>query len=124
MVPNNQSARTEIKQKFIERLIACFLDIIILTRFYDHAFNSRDVVLFVKKQFGSSINSSKVHSTIHAMERKELITSVMAEGTLLYRLTEKGKLTVEVTTEGNEIKLFMQKLMVKKSEGSYNALGP
>jgi len=112
MLVSEEELRAEIKQNFVERIINCFLDVIILSQFYGCAFDAKDVVRSIQRTFGPTLGSHKVHSTIYSMQRKKLITSVLTDGKIIYRLTEKGKLTVEVTTEANEIKKFMEKLMM------------
>ena len=115
MIPADNDIKNELKKNFIERLISNFLDVIILSRFCDSALNAKDVILFVQKQFGYSLSSHKVHSTLYAMERKKLIVAATTDGKIIYRLTEKGKLTVKVTTESDEIKVFMEKLMARNN---------
>lgn len=109
---NTDSSRVfKIKRRFVERVIASFLDVIIMAHFKDRPFSGYDVLVFIQKQFGLLLSPGTVYSKLYSMEREGLIKPVAKRGRKrVYRVTELGKLTVEVTTSMNEIKAFFSKM--------------
>jgi DNA-binding PadR family transcriptional regulator len=105
--------RENAKQEFISQLTVKLMDVIIMTRFQNEPFSNYDATAFVKDHFGLKISSGTIHSTIYSMERKNLVTGISMDRKRVYRLTEKGKLTVEVATSPEEMTAFMKNLMQK-----------
>ncbi|MEM2338234.1 MAG: helix-turn-helix transcriptional regulator [Candidatus Bathyarchaeia archaeon] len=109
-VARNSDA-SKIKKKFIERIIISFLDIVIMAHFKDRAFSGYDVLVFVQKQFGLLLSPGTVYSRLYSMEREGLIKLVVKKGRKrVYRVTELGKMMVDVTTSMDEMKFFIAKI--------------
>ncbi len=113
METNNEALKKQLKQEFIERLMTRFLDIAIMIRFQNEPFSNYDAHMFVQNDFGLRVSSDTVHSTIYAMERKKLVSGLNMSGKRVYRLTDKGKMTVEIATAPEEMAAFMKRLIGK-----------
>lgn len=82
-----------------------------MARFRDKPFSGYDVLIFVREQFGLLLSPGTVYSRLYSMEREGLIELVIEKGKKrVYRLTDLGKLMVDVTTSMNEIKAFITKI--------------
>ncbi|MEM2779723.1 MAG: helix-turn-helix transcriptional regulator [Candidatus Bathyarchaeia archaeon] len=111
----NGSHISEIKRKFVERIVADFLDIIIMAQFIDRSFSGYDVLVFIQKQFNLLLSPGTVYSKLYSMEREGLVKLVAKRGRKrIYRVTDLGKLTVEVTTSADEIKAFFARIFEQR----------
>jgi DNA-binding PadR family transcriptional regulator len=113
MKTTEQQTRIQIKNKFTERLITTFLDMIILTNFQNEPFSGYDVLLFIQRQFNIILSPGSVYSTVYSMERKKLITASSTTGKRTYKITQKGKLTANILAKPDEIQAYVAKLTGK-----------
>ncbi len=120
MENQGEGLRKQLKEEFIQRLTARFLDLIIMGRFRNEPFSNYDAHKFVQDEFGLKISSGTIHSTIYGMERKRLVTSLTMNGKRVYRLTDRGKMTVEVATSPEEIATFVERAL---GRGGFHAAG-
>jgi DNA-binding PadR family transcriptional regulator len=111
MANNEQSVREQIKNKFIERLITKFLDLIIIAHFKQDSFCGYDVIQHVQQIFGVRLSSGTIYSTIYSMERKNLLSGLGLNGKRIYRVTNKGKLHLSVALSPEEMAKFVAKVM-------------
>lgn len=117
MVFKNASASqlSEIKKKFVERIVTNFLDIMIMAHFTDKSFSGYDVLVFIQKKFGLLLSPGTVYSKLYSMEREGLIKLVVKRGRKrVYRVTDLGRLTVEVTTSTDEIRAFFSRIFERQ----------
>jgi DNA-binding PadR family transcriptional regulator len=113
MTPKEQMLRNQIKEQFTEKLVSCFLEILILAGFIDSSFIGYDALRFVNERFEILLSPGRMYSTLYSMERKRLIEGSYQKGKRTYKVTDLGKLTVEVVTSSDEIQAFMAKVMRK-----------
>ena len=111
MIPNERQLKSQIRRKFIERTIASFLDILVMTHFQNDSFSGYDAVQFIQARFGVLLSPGKVYSTIYAMERKMLVVGSSADGKRIYKITKIGKLTLDTVTASDEIEVLMANIM-------------
>ncbi len=112
MLSLDKSVETQkIISRFIKRITSQFLDLIILAHFRNEFFSGYDVITFVHKEFGFLLSSGTIYSTLYSMERKNLVTSSFVNGKRIFKVTEKGKLVLEVTTSSDETEAFMKRIM-------------
>ncbi len=84
---------------------------IILSRFRDEVFDGAAAVRFIQQEFGVSLSPRKVHAKMHSMKQKSLVDFEKKSGRELYRLTDMGRLTLQVCTNYEEMGDFMTKLL-------------
>lgn len=105
------SGVSRMKREFIERIVTSFLDVIVMAHFRDKSFSGYDVLTFVQKQYGLLLSPGTVYSRLYSMERDGLIKLVARRGKKrVYRLTDLGRLMVDVATSMDEIKAFITKI--------------
>lgn len=109
-MPHKEPSVSEIKMKFVERLMTNFLDVITLAYFRNDSFSGYDVLMFVQKEFGLLLSAGTVYSKLYSMEREGLIEMVSTNRKRIYKLTELGKLTADVVTSTDEIMVFLAKI--------------
>lgn len=86
-----------------------------MAHFRDRSFSGYDVLVFVQRRFGLLLSPGTVYSRLYSMEREGLIKLVAKRGRKrIYRVTDLGKLTVEVTTSANEIKAFFARIFEQR----------
>ncbi len=113
MIPDNETFENEIRSNFIQRLVKCFLDIIILAHFQQVPFSGYDVLQYLQKEFGLCVSSGTVYSIIYGMERKKLIEALSEKGKRIFKVTEKGKSVANVVASSDEMITFVEKLWKK-----------
>lgn len=113
MVPNEQTLRIQIKEEFTEKLVSCFLEFLVMAGFRNDSFSGYDALRFINERFGILVSPGRMYYTLHSMERKKLVESSYKKGKRVYKVTELGKLTLEIVTSPDEIQAFMAKVMKK-----------
>jgi hypothetical protein len=112
MAPNDQALRNQIKEQFTEKLVSCFLEILVLAGFRDGSFSGYDALKFINERYGSRLVQE---------ECTPLCTRWRGKGWLKVRTRrEKGptkSLTLENSlwkvTSSDEIQAFMEEVMRK-----------
>jgi DNA-binding PadR family transcriptional regulator len=113
MMPDEKTLRVQIKEEFTERVVSCFLEILVIAGFRDDSFSGYDALRFINERFGIMFSPGRMYSTLYAMERKKLVEGSYEKGKRVYEVTELGKLTLEVVTSSDEIQAFMAKVLKK-----------
>ena len=111
MTPDEQALRSKIKEEFTEKLVSCFLEILVIAGFRDSSFSGYDALRLINERYGILLSPGRMYSTIYAMERKKLVEGSYQKGKRMYRVTDFGKLTLEVVTSSDETQAFMEKVM-------------
>jgi DNA-binding PadR family transcriptional regulator len=94
--------------------MGAFLDVIILGSFQNVLFSGYDVICFVQNHFGTLISAGKVYSNLYAMERENLIVgSNFSDRKRVYKITEKGNMTLRVVTSRKEVERFLNSIVPK-----------
>lgn len=78
-----------------EKILKAFLDTAILARLEDKAMSGYELTTVFMKKFGTVTSTSTVYATLYAMERNGLIEGSYSKRSRVYKLTEKGKETLE-----------------------------
>jgi DNA-binding PadR family transcriptional regulator len=113
MIENPQELKAQISEKFAEKIVTSFLDTIILVNFRDCSFSGYDALQFINREFGLHISSGTIYSTIYSMERKELLAG-SSNGKRVFRLTDLGKITLEVAAGSSELMALIESIKGKK----------
>ena len=105
--------RGEILMKMYERMIKCFIDILVLSELRNgNALSGYDVITFIHNRFRLLVSSGIVYSLLYSMERDGLIEGSWDQRKRVYTLTTKGEKTIEVILNANEkILYFMKKVL-------------
>jgi len=90
----------KIKKEMKQRTVRNFLDLILLAHFNDKSFSGYDSLNFIREKYGILLSSGTVYSTLYKLERKKIIQSNFFEGRRLFRVTDKGKIWLEIALEG------------------------
>ena len=106
----------KILKKMHERIIKNFMDIIILAELRNGAMSGYDVISFIHNKFHLLVSSGTVYSLLYSLERNGLIEGTWNERKRVYKLTEKGKKTIEIILNANDkIKNFVTSLLKVQS---------
>ncbi len=117
MTREEQELRIQIRQQFTEKLVSCFLEILVIGAFRETAFSGYDALRLISERYGKPISPGRMYSTLYAMERKKLVEGSYRKGKRMYIVTDLGKLTFEVVTSSDEMQSFMEKMTKKESLG-------
>ena len=75
-----------------------------------------DVISFIHNKFHLLVSSGTVYSLLYSLERNGLIEGTWNERKRVYKLTEKGKKTIEIILNANDkIKNFVTSLLKVQS---------
>jgi DNA-binding PadR family transcriptional regulator len=106
----------KILKKMHERIIKNFMDIIILAEIRNAPMSGYDVISFVHNKFHLLVSSGTVYSLLYSLERNELIEGTWNERKRVYKLTDKGRKTIETVLSANDkIKNFITGLLKVQS---------
>ncbi|MEM3536394.1 MAG: PadR family transcriptional regulator [Candidatus Bathyarchaeia archaeon] len=106
----------KILKKMHERMIKNFMDIIILAELRNGPLSGYDVISFIHNKFHLLVSSGTVYSLLYSLERNGLIEGTWNERKRVYKLTEKGKKTIETILNANDkIKNFLTGLLKVQS---------
>jgi len=106
----------KILKKMHERMIKNFMDIIILAELRNGPLSGYDVISFIHNKFHLLVSSGTVYSLLYSLERNTLIEGTWNERKRVYKLTEKGKKTIETILGANDkIKNFLTGLLKVQS---------
>jgi len=102
----------KILKRMHERIIKNFMDIIILAEIRSGPLSGYDVISFIHNKFHLLVSSGTVYSLLYSLERNGLIEGAWNERKRVYKLTEKGKKTIETILSANDkIKNFITSLL-------------
>jgi len=102
----------KILKRMHERIIKNFMDIIILSELRNVPMSGYDVISFIHNKYNLLVSSGTVYSLLYSLERNELISGAWNERKRVYKLTEKGRKTVETILNANDqIKNFITNLL-------------
>lgn len=109
------SPQSIVAREFYERLIKSFMDVIVLKELKNgNPISGYDMIALIQKRFHILVSSGTVYSLLYSMERNGLIEGMMTSRKRVYRLTEKGKETLEnISDFSNEIPLFIKSILGK-----------
>ncbi|MCD6445446.1 PadR family transcriptional regulator, partial [Candidatus Bathyarchaeota archaeon] len=101
-----------ILKKMHERIIKNFMDIIILAELRHRTMSGYDVISFIHNKFHLLVSSGTVYSLLYSLERNGLIEGKWNERKRTYKLTQKGKKTIETILSANDkIKNFITNIL-------------
>lgn len=90
-------------KKMRRRIVKNFLDQIFLSELKKtEPLSAYALMNQVHRKFGFLISAGTVYALLYSMERKELVKGEATENKRIYRLTEKGKDTIEVILDSKE----------------------
>ena len=102
----------KILKRMHERIIKNFMDIIILSELRNVPMSGYDVISFIHNKYNLLVSSGTVYSLLYSLERNELISGAWNERKRVYKLTERGRKTVETILNANDqIKNFITNLL-------------
>lgn len=106
----------KILKKMHERIIKNFMDIIILAELRNGPLSGYDVISFIHNRFHLLVSSGTVYSLLYSLERNGLIEGTWNERKRVYKLTEKGRKTIDTVLNANDkIKNFITNLLKVQS---------
>jgi DNA-binding PadR family transcriptional regulator len=92
----------KILKRMHERIIKNFMDIIIMAELKNGALSGYDVISFIHNKFHLLVSSGTVYSLLYSLERNGLIEGAWNERKRVYKLTEKGRKTIETILNAND----------------------
>mgnify|MGYP000616249203 CR=1 FL=1 len=106
----------KILKKMHERIIKNFMDIIILAELRNGPLSGYDVISFIHNRFHLLVSSGTVYSLLYSLERNGLIEGTWNERKRVYKLTDKGRKTIDTVLNANDkIKNFITGLLKVQS---------
>jgi DNA-binding PadR family transcriptional regulator len=104
----NNVSESKILDELNERVIKSFLDIVVMAKLKSESLSGYDFIAFINKRFNMLISAGTVYSLLYSLERKQLIEGSGEERRRTYKLTEKGKVTIDIILKANrQIEGFM-----------------
>jgi DNA-binding PadR family transcriptional regulator len=91
-----------ILKKMHERIIKNFMDIIIMSELQKDSLSGYDIISFIHSKFNILVSSGTVYSLLYSLERNGLVEGVWDERKRTYKLTEKGRKTIETILNAND----------------------
>jgi len=108
----NNVSESKILEELNERVIKSFLDIVVMAKLKTDSLSGYDFIAFINKRFNMLISAGTVYSLLYALERKQLIEGSGEERRRIYKLTEKGKATIDIILkENHQIEGFMANIL-------------
>jgi DNA-binding PadR family transcriptional regulator len=92
----------KILKRMHERIIKNFMDIIIMAELKNGPLSGYDVISFIHNKFHLLVSSGTVYSLLYSLERNGLIEGAWNERKRVYKLTEKGRKTIETILNAND----------------------
>jgi len=116
IIVGGEKLEGKVLKKMHERIIKNFMDIIILAELKGGPLSGYDVISFIHNKFHLLVSSGTVYSLLYSLERNGLIEGTWNERKRVYKLTEKGKKTIETVLSANDkIKNFVTALLKVQS---------
>jgi DNA-binding PadR family transcriptional regulator len=112
IIVSGERLEDKILKRTHERIIKNFMDIIILAELRNVALSGYDVISFIHNKFHLLGSSGTVYSLLYSLERNGLIEGTWNERKRVYRLTDKGRKTIDTVLGANDkIQNFMTGLL-------------
>ncbi|MCW4044340.1 MAG: PadR family transcriptional regulator [Candidatus Bathyarchaeota archaeon] len=112
VVLGNEKMEGRILKRMHERMIKNFMDIIIMAELLKSPLSGYDVISYIHSKFNLLVSSGTVYSLLYSLERNELVEGTWDEKKRIYRLTDKGKKTIETILNANDkIKIFVANIL-------------
>lgn len=94
-------SKVETLSEMRERIVRCFLDIIILSNLHNRkkSMGGYDVMGFIHKEFNTLLSSGTIYSFLYSLERDGLIKGAYSRRKRVYMLTEKGENKIKTLLE-------------------------
>ena len=102
VILSNERLEGRILKKMHERIIKNFMDIIIMAELRDGPLSGYDVISYIHNKFNLLVSSGTVYSLLYSLERNGLVEGIWDERKRTYKLTEKGKKTIETMLNAND----------------------
>lgn len=108
MVTTSERADLQIVKKMNERIIKNFVDIIIMAELRNGHLSGYDIISYIHNKFQLLVSSGTIYSLLYSLERNNLVEGVWDERKRTYKLTAKGKHTIETLLNVNpDIRNFL-----------------
>ncbi|MEM3627423.1 MAG: PadR family transcriptional regulator [Candidatus Bathyarchaeia archaeon] len=112
MAFTGEKSERKILQKMYERIIKNFMDIIILAELKNGSMSGYDVISFIHNKFNILVSSGTIYSLLYSLERNGMIEGTWNERKRVYKLSEKGRKTIEtILTANDKIKNFVAEFL-------------
>ena len=89
-------AEDEIRNALTKRVISNFLDLIVIAYFHDKEFSGTDVLAFVRNRYDVQLSPGTTYSALYSMERVNLLEGFNGDSKRVYKVSQKGKQTLEI----------------------------
>jgi DNA-binding PadR family transcriptional regulator len=83
------------EEQIIEKHVKTFLDIIILAMLNGKVTYGYKIIAVIHTEFGVLLSPASLYPLLHFLEQNKLVESIFDQGKTMYRLTSKGKDTLE-----------------------------
>jgi len=112
VVLSNEQMEGRILKKMHERIIKNFIDIIIMAELLNGPLSGCDLISYIHNKFNLLVSSGTVYSLMYSLERNGLVEGTWDERKRTYKLTDKGKKTIETILNANDkIKIFVANIL-------------
>jgi len=112
VVLSNEKMEGRALRNMHERIIKSFMDIIIMAELLKSPLSGYDVISYIHGKFNLLVSSGTVDSLTYSLERNGLVEGNWDERKRTYKLTDKGKKTIETILNANDkIKIFVASVL-------------
>lgn len=109
-----------IVKYFREKIVKSFLDALILKTIKDElGLTGYNMMTRFNEKFGIMLSSGTIYSTLHGLERKGLIQSIVKGRSRTYTLTDHGKSFIDALMGDHQIQQFI--VLLEKPVSNANA---
>jgi len=111
----DEKSKARVLKKLFEKMIKNFLDVIVMAELRNGSLSGYDLIAFVHGKFGYLMSPGTMYSLLYSLERHGLVEGVWVERKRMYKLTERGRVSLEVLLGSQDkIKGFMCSIFVQE----------
>ena len=108
----NSVSESKILEELNERVIKSFLDVVIMAKLKTESLSGYDFIAYINRRLNILISAGTVYSLLYALERKQLIEGSGEERGRTYKLTDKGRATIDIILkESHQIEGFIANIL-------------
>jgi len=111
----DKQPKNKVAMQLYERLVKNFMDVIVLKELgKGNSIGAHEIRVLIYKRFHVLVSSGTIYSLLYSMERDGFIEGIIEGRKRVYRLTDKGKGTLENISESSDNIILLIKSIFEK----------
>ncbi|MBN1358781.1 helix-turn-helix transcriptional regulator [Candidatus Bathyarchaeota archaeon] len=103
MKKEGEALEDQVLEEIRRKIVKSYLETIFLAELRkNEPLSAYELIDVVHSKFGFKFSSGTVYTLLYSMERKHLLMGEAAENKRVYRLTQKGKETIDTILDSRE----------------------